>query len=302
LEKLNQFLIGSFDNAQAAVDEMERIAPEYDIDTQPLHDLEEKLKTLDELAKETKIDQANLFSHYEELSAKLKRIKGGQAKISELDDLLIKAKEAYRAHAHILSEKRVVAAKALGDAITAELPPLKLLRAEFQVLVEEKPDDPWTEVGLDAVTFTARMNPGMPFSPIAETASGGELARLVLALKVVLQEVMTIPTLIFDEVDTGIGGAAAAAVGERIAHLAEKTQVLVITHSPQVASRGDQHLYVSKKTDGVTTTSVVKTLSLDERIEEISRMLAGDVVTAESQAAAKSLIEEARAAKAQRQG
>jgi DNA repair protein RecN (Recombination protein N) len=140
----------------------------------------------------------------------------------------------------------------------------------------------------------------MPFSAISQTASGGEMARLILALKVVLQRVQTTPTLVFDEVDTGIGGAAAAAVGERLALLAENTQVLVITHSPQVASRGDQHLHVSKKTDGVTTTSAVRFLTMDERIDEVSRMLAGEVITTEASAAAKSLINEAQTAAAAR--
>ena len=194
-----------------------------------------------------------------------------------------------------------MAGKALSEAITAELPPLKLMKAEFDVLVEEKPDIEWTDRGFNEVTFIARMNPGTPFSPIAKTASGGEMARMVLALKVILQKVQTTPTLIFDEVDTGIGGPAAAAVGERIAQLADNTQVLVITHSPQVASRGHQHLHVSKKTDGMTTTSTVSTLSPEERIDEISRMLAGDTLTAESKAAAKSLIDEALAAAKLRQ-
>ncbi len=173
---------------------------------------------------------------------------------------------------------------------------MKLNKAEFRVKVEEKINMPWTERGINEVTFMGRMNPGMPFSPISETASGGELARMMLALKVVVQRVQTIPTLVFDEVDTGIGGAAAAAVGERLALLADTTQVLVITHSAQVAARGQQHLHVSKKSDAASTTSVVRTLSIQERTDEISRMLAGEEITSESQAAAKRLIDEASAA------
>ncbi len=153
-----------------------------------------------------------------------------------------------------------------------------------------------TARGFNIVTFTARMNPGMPFSPIAKTASGGELARLVLAIKMILQQVQTVSTLVFDEIDLGIGGAAAAAVGSRIARLAETTQILVVTHSPQVASRGTQHLHASKKTDGTSTRTVVEVLSLEQRINEVSRMLAGEEITGESLAAAKTLIEEARSA------
>ncbi len=300
---LADYLSTALENSRAAVNEMRRISPMYDIDTGPIYQYEDILNTLQKISKDTKVKFEDLQRYYVDQSTKLKRLRNGREKLAELQDALIKAKNTYRHHAHILTEKRMAAAEKLSEAITAELAPLKLLRAEFLVRVEERADMPWTKLGLNQVTFTARMNPGQPFSPVSETASGGELARLILALKVVLQRVQTIPTLVFDEVDTGIGGAAAAAVGERIAQLADKTQVLVITHSPQVASRNDQHLHVSKKTDGVTTTSLVRKLLLEESVDEISRMLAGDTITSESHAAAKSLIEEARtAANLRRQG
>lgn len=299
---LNELLAAALDNARDAVTEMRRLSPEYDIDTKPLDRYREILDILQNIAKEAKIPFEGLTQYFLDLSAKVNRFRNGRAKMAELDQALAKAKAAYIHHAHILSEKRVAAGKALSEIVTSELAPLKLNRAEFVVVVKESPSLPWTELGLNQVIFTARMNPGQAFSPITDTASGGELARLVLALKVVLQKVQTTSTLIFDEVDTGIGGAAAAAVGERIALLADATQVMVITHSPQVASRGDQHLHVSKKTDGITTQSIVRMLSNDESVDEISRMLAGDVITPESQAAARSLIAEAKAADAQRSG
>jgi DNA repair protein RecN (Recombination protein N) len=296
LEKLAQLLAAALENAGAAVDEMERLAPEYEIDTKPLHRLEEALETMKKLAEENRIELENLYELYEDMAGKLRRIRASREQIMRLNNQLIKAQDDYRYHAHILSEKRVIAAKALAIEVNAELAPLRLMNAKFDVIVEEKPQNPWTELGLDVVTFTARMNPGQMFSPVAETASGGELARLVLALKVVLTKVQPKGmTLIFDEIDTGIGGAAAAAVAERLAKLSDLTQLFVITHSPQVASRGGQHKYISKRTDGITTTSVVNDLSDDERIEEISRMLAGETITTESVAAAKSLISEARA-------
>jgi DNA repair protein RecN (Recombination protein N) len=291
---LTTFLSTALDNTRAAVKEMRRIAPEYDIDTAPIAHYAKIINEMETITKENKIEFEKLDDFFEEVMGKLNRLRAGRETVAKMHDDLIKAKNDYRHHAHILHEKRVIAGQALSAEITAELAPLKLMKAEFQVVVEEQANMPWTPLGLDKVTFTARMNPGMPFSPVAETASGGELARLILALKVVVQRVQTIPTLIFDEVDTGIGGAAAAAVGERLALLAENTQVLVITHSPQVASRGDAHLHVSKKTDGVTTTSVVNKLTDDQRIDEISRMLAGDQITEESKAAARSLISEAR--------
>ena len=296
MEKLTGHLATSLEHARAAVNEMRRLAPEYDIDTRPIERLEAVLDVLKRVSKETKVEFEDLSAYWMEQSTKLNRLRTGRETIAKLQDSLINAKNTYRHHAHILHEKRVVAATALSASITAEFAPLKLNKAEFQVTVEANPNLPWTKLGLDQVTFTARMNPGQAFSPVSETASGGELARLILALKVVLQQVVTIPTLIFDEVDTGIGGSAAAAVGERIALLADDTQVLAITHSPQVASRGHQHLHVSKKTDGVSTTSIVRQLTLEERMDELSRMLAGDVITTESHAAAKSLIDEAHKA------
>ncbi|HEU4839430.1 MAG TPA: AAA family ATPase [Micavibrio sp.] len=302
MEVLLGHLKTSLEHSRAAVTEMRRIAPDYDIDTEPIYRLEAILEGLKRIAKENKLQFEDLATFWEDRTTKLARLRAGRETIKRLQDQLIEAKNNYRHHAHILHEKRVVAGEELSAEITRELAPLKLNKAEFKVVVEERANMTWTAKGLDHVVFTARMNPGMPFSPVSETASGGELARLILALKVVVQKVQTIPTLIFDEVDTGIGGAAAAAVGERLALLAESTQVLVITHSPQVASRGDLHLHVSKKTDGITTLSVVNQLTHDERVDEISRMLAGDKITTEATAAAQSLINESKNAASARRG
>ncbi len=300
-KKLAGFLDVALANSRDAVEEMGLLLPQYEIDTDPLEKLNKILNVLKKIAQEEKLEFAELTEFYVDQSTKLKRVRNGRDRLIELDKLLIDAKNDYKHHAHILTEKRIVAGEALGKAITAEFAPLKLEKAEFRVKVEERPESPWTKLGFNEVTFIARMNPGMPLSPIAETASGGELARMILALKVVLQKVQITPTLVFDEVDTGIGGAAAAAVGDRIALLSGGTQVLVITHSPQVASRGAQHLHISKRTEGETTISSVHELKMDDRIGEISRMLAGDKVTEESNAAAKSLIDEAEKARQVRQ-
>ncbi len=297
---LKNYLSEALKNARSAVDEMGRLAPEYEIDLKPLQRCEEHLKILKHISFENKIAFEDLYEYFVDMSTRRERLRNGRARLAELEDLLARSKARYLEHAAVLSEKRKVAGVELAKAVTNELPPLKLEKAQFQVEVKENPNNPWTERGLDEVIFMARMNPGSPFSPISETASGGELARLMLGLKVIVQGVQTTPTLVFDEVDTGIGGAAAAAVGERIATLAEGTQVLVITHSPQVASRGDQHLHVSKSTDGETTISKVVALSDQERLDEISRMLAGDTITDEALAAAKSLISEASTAASKR--
>jgi len=299
LEKLSDQLAAALQNTRTAIDEMNRLMPQYGLDTSGIYALEKALDSLRRIAAERKIEPEGLFDLYEQLTVKLERIRNARNLIAKLDGLLDKTKAAYMEHAHTLTEERIKAGKVLSRAINAEMPPLRLKHAQFEVQVEEKVHNVWGELGFNEVTFSARMNPGMPFSAIADTASGGELARLILALKVVLQRVQTVPTLVFDEIDSGIDGAAAAAVGERIARLAATTQVLVITHSPQVAARGDQHLHVSKQTDGVTTETIVTGLPLPARVDEISRMLAGDTITSESRAAAKSLIDEAhRAAKA----
>ena len=296
MKDLDGFLKAALQNARAAVSETNRLSPEYAIDTKPLHKHKKNLETLKKMSEDLKLKLDDISDYYKALVVRLNRARNCRERMAQLTEMIQKTEYSYRQYAHILTEKRIAAGVAMSTKINAELPALKLKNAQFKVLVEEKPDTPWTEKGFNTVTFTARMNPGMPFSPMAETASGGELARMVLAMKVVLQNVMTIPMLVFDEVDTGIGGAAAAAVGERIAHLAETTQVMVITHSPQVASRGDQHLHVSKKTDGVVTTSFARMLTMDERTSEVSRMLAGEVITSEAEAAARSLINEAAAA------
>jgi DNA repair protein RecN (Recombination protein N) len=296
LDKMKECIKTALENTRTAITEMQILAPKYlDIDTSGIHKIEKILLDIRTLAAERKVPPEELYNHYETLVDRLDRIKAAPGKIKELGDALDKANVAYLHHAKILTDARTKAALKLGAAINAEMAPLKLPSAQIKIEVVEDTTKR-SALGSNEVCFSARMNPGMPFSPIAKTASGGELARLILAIKMILQQVQAVSTLVFDEIDTGIGGAAAAAVGSRIAKLAGEAQILVITHSPQVASRGDQHLHVSKATDGKTTRTVVRTLTLEERIDEVSRMLAGEEITGESQAAARTLIEEARAA------
>ncbi|MDR3424687.1 MAG: DNA repair protein RecN [Alphaproteobacteria bacterium] len=296
IDKMKDHIGLALEQAREAISEMQILAPTYiDVDTSGIAKVEEKLAALKGIAAERKVPPEEIFEHYEYLAARLDRIRKAPAKIKEFDVKLISANEVYRGYAQILSDERKKAAQRLSDVITAEMPPLKLPNAQVEIVVGENQNERSAH-GFNVITFTARMNPGMPFSPITETASGGELSRLILAFKMILQQVQAVSTLVFDEIDTGIGGAAAAAVGSRIARLAETTQILVITHSPQVAARGQQHMHVSKKTDGTSTKSVVNVLTLEERINEVSRMLAGEELTGESQAAARTLIEEAQSA------
>ena len=175
-------------------------------------------------------------------------------------------------------------------AIAAELPPLKLEKAQFATAVETVPESDWGPHGRDRVAFQVATNPGAPPGPLNRVASGGELARFMLALKVVLARGGSAPTLIFDEVDSGISGAVAAAVGDRLGRLGRDLQVLVVTHSPQVAARAGSHWRVAKASAGDRAATTVAALADDERREEIARMLSGATVTDQARAAADSLI------------
>ena len=177
--------------------------------------------------------------------------------------------------------------------MAGELAPLKLDAARFRTVVAPLDERDWSAAGQDRVEFEIATNPGAPFGPLAKIASGGELSRFILALKVALAETGGAATMIFDEIDRGVGGAVASAIGERLARLAEATQLLVVTHSPQVAARGAAHLLIAKSSDGTVTRTGVRPLDSDERREEIARMLSGATVTDEARAQAVRLLETA---------
>lgn len=204
-----------------------------------------------------------------------------------------KLERAFRDLARRLSEGRARGAKELAEAIMVELAPLKLQRARVQVRLEALADAEWGPNGAERVTFEVATNPGQPFGPLVKIASGGELSRFMLALKVVLARVDPIATMVFDEVDAGIGGATADAVGERLAALARERQVLVVTHAPQIAARASHHLTVSKSQSDAGTAVEIGTLAPAGRRREIARMLAGAEVTEAAAAAAQSLLERA---------
>jgi DNA repair protein RecN (Recombination protein N) len=191
-----------------------------------------------------------------------------------------------------LTAARRRAAEELAGAVNAELPPLKLERARFsaEVVSDERAV---SADGYDRVEFVVQTNPGSRPGPLMKVASGGELARFLLALKVSLAERETAPTLVFDEIDTGVGGAVADAIGQRLARLASRAQVLAVTHAPQVAARSQRHFKIVKHEVGAGVATRVLTLGAAERREEIARMLAGAEITREARAAAKSLIEKA---------
>jgi DNA repair protein RecN (Recombination protein N) len=293
LSKLDSFLMQALDATRMAVEELYILMPKFEVDVEGMTKADTRLKKFRELAAQHKVEPHTLPETFVDCTQRLDRILKAPERIKKLEDTLMETKGVYSRHAHALSSARKAAAKELSASITAEMAPLRLPNAQFVVSVKDLTSAEWGPLGMNTVEFTARTNPGMPFSTIAKTASGGELARMILAVKVILQKVQPTCTLIFDEVDTGIGGPSAAAVGERLAKLSDATQVLVITHSPQVASRGEQHLQVLKSTDGETTRTTVKVLDTETRSNEIARMLSGDEITTEAAAAARSLINEA---------
>ncbi|MBM3556320.1 MAG: DNA repair protein RecN [Alphaproteobacteria bacterium] len=276
--------------AGEAAASIERLRADIDGDPGRLERLEDRLFALRAAARKHQVEPDRLGEVLEDARRKLKAIDGEQGAIDRLSDDVGAARATYATAAEALSSARKRAASRLDKAVTTELPPLKLEAARFRTVVEVLGEGGWGPTGMDRVAFEVSTNPGLPFGPLARIASGGEVARFTLALKVVLAAKRGPTTLIFDEVDTGIGGATANAVGERLARLAAGRQVLVVTHSPQVAARATHHYRVLKEAKGQRNSTRIEALGEAERREEVARMLAGATVTREAREAAASLI------------
>jgi DNA repair protein RecN (Recombination protein N) len=227
-----------------------------------------------------------------ELAARLDAIEGGSAGLAKLEAVVAETAAAYTHAATALSDLRGKAAERLDAAVAGELIPLKLDAARFQTRIDRLPAERWGADGMDRVEFLIATNPGAPFAPLAKIASGGELSRFILALKVALAEEGGADTIIFDEIDRGVGGAVASAIGERLARLAGAgKQLLAVTHSPQVAAKGASHFVIAKSSEGTVTRTGVRVLDPPGRREEIARMLSGAEVTEEARAQALRLLE-----------
>jgi DNA repair protein RecN (Recombination protein N) len=266
---------------------VERCLEALSFDPAEMERVEERLFAIRALARKHGVPADDLGGFADDLRGRLAALDGGAGNLRALKVGLTAAETSYEAAATTLSALRRAAATRLDAAIIAELAPLKMERAHFSTTLT--PSDPGPE-GRDSVEFTVATNPGAASGPLNRIASGGELSRFLLALKVCLVRGSDTLTMIFDEIDRGVGGATADAVGRRLAKLAETAQILVVTHSPQVAARGAHHWRVEKRVvDEVTTSSVVP-LAAEERIDELARMLAGETVTEAARAAAKSLL------------
>ena len=259
-------------------------------DPQRLEQVEERLFGLKALARKHAVQVDQLPATKTMLQQQLDDIESGADRLDELQQNVEKAFKDYEVLALSISKTRQQAALKLDKTVMKELEPLKLNGGGFQTMLSHVTPSMGTATGIDSVQFMASTNPGMPAGPISKIASGGELARFMLALKVALAEASEPLTMIFDEVDAGVGGAVAEAVGSRLKLLAENGQVLVVTHSPQVAACGNHHWLISKSVDDDRTMTRVEELTTQNREEEIARMLAGASVTEEARAAAVRLL------------
>ncbi|HZU51737.1 MAG TPA: DNA repair protein RecN, partial [Sphingomicrobium sp.] len=276
--------------ASDAEDRIARAAEALSPDPANLERIEARLFDIRALARKHRVEPDQLAALGQEMREQLAAIEDRVGRIEELDRSLVMARATYAAAAEHLSRARHAAAARLDQAVAAELAPLKLDAARFRTAIS--PIEA-SASGIDRVEFEVSTNPGSPFGPLTRIASGGELSRFILALKVALVEAGSAATMIFDEVDRGVGGAVASAIGERLARLATQSQVLVVTHSPQVAARASSHFRIEKNHGEAGTRTIVRKLSGDERREEIARMLSGASITEEARAQASRLMDAA---------
>ena len=306
LERARERAQGLFDDARAAAERaanetaealaaLETAARSLELDPHELEIVEERLFALRAAARKHQVTTTDLPAIREAIAARIDAIEAGVEGVESLARATAAARAEYVAAAECVSRARAGTADRLDAGVAAELKPLRLDKARFRTVLAPLPKFDWSEHGRERVHFEIATIPGAPFGPLARIASGGELSRFMLALKLVLAGTSSVPTLIFDEVDSGIGGAVAAAVGERLQRLGTSLQVLVVTHSPQVAARGAHHWRVAKHLSERRTVTRVEELNSDTRQEEIARMLSGRTVTVEARAAAASLIAGTRA-------
>jgi DNA repair protein RecN (Recombination protein N) len=277
--------------ANEAEDRLNRAKDALTFDPVRLDDIEMRLFELRALARKHNVAPDGLRALQSEIEAKLDAIQAGDEGLAKLEAEVKAAATAYFDAASALSKLRVQAAQRLDAVVASELVPLKLDAAKLRTDVARLPEDRWSADGMDRIEFLISTNPGAPFAPLTKIASGGELSRFILALKVALAQEGGAQTIIFDEIDRGVGGAVAAAIGERLARLAQGTQLLAVTHSPQVAAKGAVHYFIAKSSQGTVTRTDVVELDADGRRQEIARMLSGAEVTDEARAQAERLLE-----------
>ena len=286
--------LAALDRASAELQEVEAalsgLAQDIEADSTRLEEVDDRLHALRAVARKHGVEPDGLSELHGELAARLEAVDAGGDALTALEREMATARALFLDAAAKLSVSRGEAGGRLDDEVMAELVPLRLEKARFATALETLEDTHWSEHGVDRIAFQVSTNPGTPFGALNRIASGGELSRFLLALRVALAAANPLPTLIFDEVDAGVGGAVAAAVGERLRKLGARLQVLVVTHSPQVAAMGGVHWRISKSGNGERLATTARPLDPGERQEEIARMLSGEIITNEARAAAASLL------------
>ena len=289
LELVNGALI----QAREGADELRRYLDRLDIDPQRLQYLDERLATLHDLARKHRVEIAALPELHASLAQELQTLEQAGLRLEDMETEIRAVEADYRKAAARLGKARMQAARALGAAIGESMEELGMPGGRFEVGLEPRQDTPPDPHGLERILFRVSANPGIPPRPLGKVASGGELSRISLAIQVRTADSARIPTLIYDEVDSGIGGGVAETVGRKLRTVAEGRQVLCVTHLPQVAAQAHHHLMVSKSTDGQTTQTRIEHLSNEARVDEIARMLGGLEITGQTLAHAEEMIRKA---------
>ena len=273
-----------------ANNELKHYHDNLDLDPETYSQIEERFSQAILLSKKHHVTPENLSNFHTQLSLELQSIHADDSRLNEMINEIEKNKIKYDEAAQKLHRSRVKHAKKLSKLITLNIQDLNMPNGQFKVDVQQNINNKITLNGTDDISFLVSINPGQPLEPMDKVASGGELSRISLAMQVILAEQIITPSLIFDEVDVGISGPTAAMVGEKLQTLANNTQVICVTHLPQVASKGHQQLFVAKLTDGEITETTVNELSTQGRVKEIARLLAGNTITDTSLANAEELL------------
>ncbi len=277
-------------NINEALSKIETIFDTLGFDNSTLESVEDRLFAIRGLARKLNIQPDLILNLKTELEEKLSNLENQEVVIGDLEKEVKELKNNFLANAKELSNLRKETAIKLQNELMAELKPLKMEKTVFNVEFKELDENNWNKYGIDSIRFLASTNPGTPMNELSKIASGGELSRFMLALKVVLSKVNSVPTMIFDEIDTGISGAVAEAVGERLKKLGQTLQVLVVTHHAQVASKGNYHLKVQKEQQNDKTNTNVIVLEGKDRINEIARMFSGEIITEDALKVAEKML------------
>ena len=278
-----------------AIGELRRYRDGLELDPERLAFVEERIGRIRSLARKHRVEDAELTRVHTELTERIAALGGDEQSLEQLEQAAQAARDQYAKLAETLSQARHRAATELDTQVTAVLQELGMPKGEFRIALTDLPEPQWDATGRERVEFLVALNPGQPAGPLSKVASGGELSRVSLSIQVVASAATAVPTMVFDEVDAGIGGGVAEIVGRRLRELGSARQVLCVTHLPQVASQGQHHYRVAKLSDGDTTRTIVTGLGRDERVEELSRMLGGVEITERTRAHAAEMMERASA-------